>query len=157
MLHKPFLDRTLYRRMRARATQYNSIGEYMKCKMYIIPEPHWLLFLHERIHIYIRILYNSIRILLRHRYIVLFKAKVVANSKVFTCLRSFQNQFQTTKKVWISILGFLNHVNRPTECNFLASWKWESEQSDASVPFFGIFLIQHSHKCPRSFDGPITL
>ena len=39
------------------------------------------------------------------------------------------------------------------ECNFSAVQNRETEHPIARVPAFCLFLIQHSHKCPRSFDN----
>ncbi len=55
------------------------------------------------------ILYSLIQTSVSCVNIVLFKAKVGANFKVFPCLRSFQNEFYVNEKLWISRFCFLNH------------------------------------------------
>ncbi len=55
--------------------------------------------------------------------IVLLKGKVLANLRVFRCLRSFQCLFQLNGKAWISRVSFLNPVNRPSESDFTAFQK----------------------------------
>ncbi len=77
----------------------------------------------------------------------------MADSKIFSCPRSFQNLSKVNGKALISRTGYLNHENWTRECNFRACQTWESEHSVVSVPAFSCFLIQPSHKCPRSLTS----
>ena len=66
--------------------------------------------------------------------IMLFKGKVWANFKIFGCSRSFQCWFQLNGKVWPSMAGFLNQVNRPSESNFRDFQNLVNEHSLEGVP-----------------------
>ena len=66
--------------------------------------------------------------------IVLLKGKVWSNFRVCRCPISFQCRFHLNGKAWISRVGFLNHVNRPTESNFKAFQNLDSEHSVEGVP-----------------------
>lgn len=52
--------------------------------------------------------------------IVLFNGKVGANFQIFRCPRSFHTQWQINNNVLISGTSFLQKVNWPTHCDFIA-------------------------------------
>ncbi len=84
-----------------------SMGQILFSKLHIIHTPHWKKILHERICIGIEIWCSSKIFSVSCVNIVLFKVKVWASFKVFSCPRSFKFGMKMNEKGWIKRTGFL--------------------------------------------------
>ena len=120
---------------------YNSIGAYSKSKFHTYPTGGGNFFLYEWISIIKGIWANLIKMSATLGIIVLFKAKVRAIFKVFTCSRYFYKQSKKDEKVLVILTGFLNHENRLSEGYSWASENEESEHKTKQFQLYALILI----------------